>query len=309
MSLKRAGLVVVLLVPVVPVHADILSEDEMDAIASPDGDSDKSGCGLQTQVAVQLTSGKIQFPYGPPGLKTYKGLSQGSGLGFDVSRKACESGFIESYDARVALANYFPSNGRQYDVQAVSWLDLSASTGLTFSAVRAKPDSFLPALAVRAATGAGYERFLYARGVFSFQAVPAALSGVVRWSGQMLGEAFNLGLQAGSGRFVFSRILRKYNPARTSSSVNASVVQINPDKKLSGVDHSVEMNFGFSTQKSAAGRLADECCQHIVTLGWNSRTRTAEGFMTESHPLLQQEKTYNLDLKHSVWVIRWSEKI
>jgi hypothetical protein len=46
-----------------------------------------------------------------------------------------------------------------------------------------------------------------------------------------------------------------------------------------------------------------------VTLGWNSRERAADGFMTESHPLLQEEKTYNLDLKHSVWVIRWSEKI
>lgn len=309
MILKRTGLVVVLLAPVFPVHADILSEDEMDAIASPDTDFAPSRCGLQTQVSVQLTSGQIQFPYGPPGLKSYKGSSQGSGLGLDFSQKSCDAEVIESYDAQLALANYFPSNGRQYDVQAVSWLDLSARTGFTLTVLQAKPDSVLPAIAVRAATGAGYERFLYARGVFSFQAVPAALSGVLNWSGQVFGEGFNLGLQAGSGRLVVSRILSKYSPARTSSSINASVVKINPDKKLSGIDHHVELNFGFSTQRRGADKSAGGCCQHTVTLGWNSRSRSAEGFMTESHPLLQEEKTYNLDLKHSVWMIRWSEKI
>ena len=155
----------------------------------------------------------------------------------------------------------------------------------------------------------GYERFQYGRGTFSFQAVPATLGLETSWHLERHERPMSVGIGFAASKVALSRTLIKYDPAPTSSKANASVVEINPDKKISGQDLEVAAHFGFSTNLVVFDSTSNIRHQHQLSVIWSSINRSASDFMFEHVPSTDELKRFDLNMKSTAWALRWSERI
>lgn len=289
-------------------RADLLPEDEFNALEEDgqnEADDSKSTCNIRPSISVQLLTGKLELPYGPPGVKSYRGSSNASGLQFGVLKPTCDGLRWLSYSALLSLTNHFPSSGRQYDVQAVSWTDIE----LTTAAVARLPDVGPVTSALSLGLGGTYERFNYSRGTFSFQTLPMSLSGSASWNFASRNTDFMAGVNLGYSKLILNRTLVKYRPVPTSTRASASVVEINSSPAVSGHEMQAGVHFAFS--KSAGGKKnpQSDVPEHEMTLLWISKSRTAKGFMSETFPSNSEKNDYDLDMSLTNWVLRWTEQI
>ncbi|MFZ9519363.1 MAG: hypothetical protein ACO3A4_02700 [Silvanigrellaceae bacterium] len=309
MKAMSAALTCICLLPLRLAFAEILAPDELDSISSSGeaivmSQSEKA-CSLGYTVGVEVAVGDMTFPYGPPGFKEYKGTSRASGIEFRMQKPLCTNIIVQSLFGKFRFINSFPSSGRIYDVQAVSWNEVSLSGGGTSELYRGE-NLFTE---IQLGLGLDYERFQYARGTFSFQTLPLSLGLRAFWHFDVLGQPATFGLDFGTAKSVLSRTLVKYDSAPTSSKTNASVVHINEDQKVSIQELEVAAHVGFTSVAMTKDVNYNIQSQHQLSLIWNSRRRTGQQFMTERVPVTDEVKQFDLDMKSAAWILRWSERI
>jgi hypothetical protein len=309
MKLMTAALTCICFMPLRWALADIVAPEEFDSISSPAEPGVVAGgassCSVDSSVSVQISAGDMTFPYGPPGFKEYKGTSRASGIGFGLHKPICFKSFLRSVEGRFSFSNSFPSSGRTYDVQAVSWNEMSilgAANSTLFN--NESMDTVF-----RIGLGANYERFQYGRGTFSFQMIPANLGLETFWHLDWRERPISVGVGFAASKISLSRTLIKYDPAPTSSKANASIVEINPDQKIVGQDFEMAAHFGFSSSVAVYDPTGDSQHQHQLSLIWNTKNRAARDFLIERIPSSGDSKRFDLDMKSTALTLRWSERI
>lgn len=291
-----------------PVFADIVADEDLESVDFATEGSvelDADACKLNASVAVQIETGKFDFPYGPPGLNSYKGSSRASGIAFGLRKSTCEVELPEAFQVSLQISNHFPAAGRLYEVQAVSWTEIGLRTdayhGL-FSMGDVK-------VGVSAGLKADYDRFQYARGTYSFQSFGA--SGGLR--NDLPLKIFNrpaiFGLDVFVDQLVLSRILVKYDSAKTGLAADATTVELNSNGRLTGHDLEVGGRLGFSSLSRPSAVSPYAQLQHEITVGWISKKRDSSRFVIETDSTGGEKKIIDLNMQSTAWLLRWTERI
>jgi hypothetical protein len=287
---------------------EILAEEDLEAIdSSPDQTETNQGkrCSLNASIGIDLERGAVDFPYGPPGLNNYKSKSGASGISLNLKKPGCGGARPDFYGATLSISNHFPADGRLYEVQAVSWSDFK-----TRGFVQEKLyNSGSIGIAGVIDGSIAYDRYQYARGTYSFQYVSIGAGIRNEFFATVDENTVVFGLDASISLVGLSRILTKYDLAKTSSTADATRVGLNSQGRVTGKDFEVGARLGFSSNPGIGliERLIQP--QHEIGLLWVTRDRNSQDFLIESDKNGNEISKRDLKMKSAQWILRWSEKI
>ncbi|NBX15841.1 MAG: hypothetical protein EBR09_00595 [Proteobacteria bacterium] len=303
----RVALIFVLLTAQ-SAKAEILADEDIESIEAPPArvaGASEHECGFAASVGVALGRGTIEFPYGPPGLNNYKSQAGGSGLSLNLKKSKCAGRGPDHFGAKAGITNYFPSGGRIYEVQAVSWSEIKISAN-------AEQDLFQSGGQLLSGVVEGtlmYDRFNYATGTYASQYF--LISGGLRHSvfTRLFDHPVLLGLDVSAAPVLLSRIMTKYDSAKTSPSADSTLVSLNPDRRLTGTDFSLGSRFAFSSELNEGSAQGFNQLQHEIELLWVSKNRFSSNFILEKESGGKLVSERDLKTKSATWILRWSERI
>jgi len=308
MNPMAALLFVIFIISSHPVFADIIADEDLESLeSSPEGsiELDADACKPHASVAVQIERGKFDFPYGPPGLNSYKGSSRASGIAFGFRKTTCEVELPEAFQVSLLISNHFPAGGRLYEVQAVSWTEM----GLRTDAYQGLVSIGEVKVGLSAGLRVDYDRFQYARGTYSFQSF--GVSGGFRndLPLRIFDRPAILGVDVRVDQLVLSRILLKYDSAKTGLAADATTVELNSNGHLKGHDLEVGGRLGFSSLSRPSAVSPYAQLQHEITVGWISKKRESSRFVNETDSTGVEKNTIDLNMQTAAWLLRWTERI
>lgn len=286
-------------------YAEIIPTEDLDSLsASSENDEGQGFNSIQPEISVGVGSGKSTLPYSPPGLGSYQNGMRYTSFQFAMYRKASiePAPVLPFYHLR--LKNSFPASGRNYDLQAVSWFDLSFLLGLEKefqSGVQQK-------LRFHAALEALYERFHYPNGTLAFYGLPLRLGTAFQTEIQLNENPISVGLSAEYAVLAFARTAVKYQPLPVSRAVGANRVRFEPNEKVLGNGLVASLDFAFSgKQWREIPEYGNN--KHKLSFVWESKIRSAAKISTEFTSEGEVQGTSSLDLEEHSYGLRWSERL
>ncbi|NBO37540.1 hypothetical protein EBU99_03040 [bacterium] len=290
-------------------RGDIAPSDDFDSITQNPTESHaakEQACHWIPQIGVSLLIGEIALPSGPPGFANYKSQSRATALNVDLQSANC---FDEVVFARpfvqASLQNAFPGRGRQFDVQAVSWLEFMLKSGLRRSYSMGSSLQLQGQIAI----ASRYERYQYPRGTFAIRGLPIALGLDFGRDVDFLGEQVSTGISAEFARFVWADTVVSYGSYASSLRRDASQISLSGTKPVSGQNLQLGLDVAFSSGYHPTVDALGLTRQHRISLLWQQKKRSAEEFLLEKNSSGDEISSLPLDLKEETWGIRWSEML
>jgi len=287
--------------------ADIFAPDDLDSLAPPETeqlDNISSTERWLPEVSVHIGAGQAKLPYGPPGMAAYKTSTRFTAFALGATRVLNSGSLFDALSLDLRLKNNFPAAARQYEVQAVSWLDLSA---------HAQVEGHVPIFdgsVVRWLLGAEsvYERFHYPRGTMAIHGFPIGGGLSFLHEASLFERSLSFAVDTQIAILALGQTAVKYNAAATSPSRALSRVSFEPRKKVSGSELQVSFDVGFSSF-GARSSIQKTQHKHQFSLVWQTKTRQSYGFVVEQDELKNVEETNPLDFSQTNWGLRWTERL
>lgn len=287
--------------------ADIFAPDDLDSLAPPETEQLDNISSTQRwlpEVSVYIGAGQAKLPYGPPGTAAYKTSTRFTAFALGSSRVLNFGSLFEALSFDFRLKNNFPAAARQYEVQAVSWLDLSA---------QARVEGHVPIFdgsVVRWLLGAEsvYERFHYPRGTMAIHGFPMGGGLSFLHETSLLERSLSFAVDTQIAILALGQTAVKYNAAATSPTRALSRVSFEPRKKVSGSELQASFDVGFSSFSSRSS-LKKTHHKHQFSVVWQTKTRRSNGFVVEHDELKNVEEKNPLDFSQTNWGLRWTERL
>jgi hypothetical protein len=287
--------------------AEILAPDDLDSLAEPETEQLEKISSTERwlpEVSVHVGAGRAKLPYGPPGMDAYKTPTRFTAFALGATRVSNSGSWFEALSFDLGLKNNFPSAARQYEVQAVSWLDLSAKAQAEGHV------SLFDGSILRWLLGAesNYERFHYPRGTMAIHGFPLGGGLSFLHETSLFEQSLSFAVDTQIAILALGQTAVKYNAAGTSPSREVSRVSIEPLKKVSGSELQASFDVGFSSFK-ARSSIQKTHHKHQFSFVWQTKTRQSDGFVVERNELKNVEATSPLDFSQTNWGVRWTERL
>jgi hypothetical protein len=287
------------------LYAEILAPDESDLLtfdSTSERINGQPAFSLGTKISVSLGQGRAKFPSGPPSFGRTETTFRSTSFALHFARDPQWNLNIPGFFVTSEVNSSFSTSGRRLDTQVVSWVDLGFKMGAEWERVVRESVR----LRWAALSALNYERIQYPMGTVAFQMLP--LGGHLRLAREagLLGNRVDLSAIAEAHISIFGSSVAKYPQRALGLKANANILELKRSGDLFGSDLRFALGIGFSSAKSSP-TVNDKQYPHLLSLGWNQKRRTSDGFILEStsEGVLLSQESYVAQLRG--WTLTWSE--
>lgn len=287
-------------------HADIVPTEDFETLSAGSGDKNDEPrtSQLQPEIAIEAGAGTVMLPYSPPGLGTYENGMRFTSFRFGLFRTSAPESFFSRSFYSLKLKNSFPASGRSYDLQAVSWIDITLAGGIE-GEQRVTESIRLRWLV---STEAVYERIHYPRGTLALYGMPVRAGAHGQYLAQIAETSIALGLGVEFGYLGLGRTAVKHDAFPISNSATANQVMFQRGRSVTGQEISASLDFDFSNKQwlEAQGETHHK---HQISLIWGRKIRDAKDVAVESNIAGAVQASTPLELNQTSFGLRWSERL
>ena len=253
------------------------------------------------EISIYAGSGHSVLPYGPPGSTHYTTKTRFTTFTLGLSEKFTHEQRQKRVYFGLKLQNNFPASARNYDLQAVSWLDFGAQSEL-FQIIPIQEY-----LLFHWMLGAelNYERFHYPKGVSAISGLPVRGGLGLSHRTNVLRNDVIISIEAEYSQFFLGRTAVKYDSVVVLSSGQANRVRFEPRKDVSGFDYQFSLEFAFLNHEKTS--LKNTNRQHSVSLIWQNKLRNAQDFMTVLDKYDATLEEFDLNYRQQTLGVCWTE--
>lgn len=279
--------------------ADLVAHDELNELSAAESDERTN---WNPEVSVHLGSGSATMPYGPPGLEQYKTKTRYTEFSLGMGHQSLGGDPNKKLHVGLSLRNNFPSAGRQYDLQAVSWIDVTSHV----AAIGRFPVWRTLAAQWSFGVEAHYERFHYPKGLAAIYGLPLRAGGGFVYPFQVFGDEVWISAEAQTSYFAFARTAVKYDSLPVGNSVQSDRVSFVPNRKVVGWDYEYSLDISFSTGPVRQSHV--DFSEHVISLVWHNRTRKADDYIKVTEFDGTELSSSQLDFEQSGFGLAWTER-
>lgn len=247
--------------------------------------------------------GRTSIPYAPPFTANYdldfryNSLSIDA-LSFDLRRQSLEDAVVG-----LAVVNYYPSAGREFDAQLLSLLHLDLQLMFRKKFQLSEDHSLLALVGGQVK----YERMTYPKGHVGLSGFPLLLGTQAIKTLRFLELPQALQFDWSSEFLLGAKTAVDFRYDGANESSSGEIITFMPNQPVSGVEHRAVLTYAFA-QRPGLYTGAGSDFQHNISIHWATRRRELSEFLRGTSSSGATLRSSDVELDAHEWGVTWSEK-